>query len=93
MNTELKKQADTPRTDKAAIGFARVFVDREKFEVTEIIPSDFARQLEREVQALKTQVSMDTETITRIQNAGYACEVRVKELEALLEKQYKLKET
>jgi hypothetical protein len=39
----------TPRTDKAAIGFARVLVDKETFTVTEIIPADFARQLESEL--------------------------------------------
>lgn len=43
----------TPRTDKAAIGFARIMVDRENFNVTEIIPSDFARELERELNRYK----------------------------------------
>ena len=45
---------DTPRTDTAAIGFARILVDHgtpdnPKFETTEILPSNFARQLEREL--------------------------------------------
>jgi hypothetical protein len=41
--------SDTPLTDKAAIGFARILVDRETHECVEIIPSDFARTLERQL--------------------------------------------
>lgn len=46
--------SNTPRTDAAAIGFARVLIDKgtpdnPKFETTEIIPSDFARALERQL--------------------------------------------
>ena len=45
--------SDTPLTDAAALGFARILVstgtpDNPKFETTEIIPSDFARTLELE---------------------------------------------
>ena len=48
----MEDEMDTPLTDAAAIGFARILVkvgtpDNPKFETTEIIPSDFARRLER----------------------------------------------
>lgn len=49
--------SDTPRTDKAAIGFARILVDHETFTTTEIIPSNFARQLERESEAFRQQLN------------------------------------
>ena len=50
----------TPRTDAAAIGFARLLVDHgtpenPKFETTEILPADFARELERELATAKSE--------------------------------------
>jgi hypothetical protein len=52
MNTPPDKK--TPRTDESAVGFARVLVDHgtpenPKFETTELVPANFARQLEREL--------------------------------------------
>jgi hypothetical protein len=47
---------DTPRTDAAAVGFARLLVDSETAQITEIVPSHFARQLEREVLLLRELV-------------------------------------
>lgn len=55
--------SDTPRTDAAAIGFARILVDRETFNVTEIIPADFARTLERtllQVQGERDRIRQET---------------------------------
>ena len=47
----------TPRTDAAAVGFGRLLVDHgtpeaPKFTTTELVPADFARQLERELAAM-----------------------------------------
>lgn len=39
--------SNTPETDAAAIGFARLLVDKEKFSMTELIDANFARSLER----------------------------------------------
>ena len=54
--------SDTPRTDAAATGFARLLIDRgtpdnPQFKVTEIIPSDFARTLERRIAELERAAS------------------------------------
>lgn len=51
----------TPETDAAAVGFARVLVShgvpgKPKFEVDEIIPSSFARKLERERDELLSNI-------------------------------------
>lgn len=43
----------TPLTDAAALGFARLLVDRDTAQLTEIIPADFARTLERRVALLE----------------------------------------
>lgn len=40
--------SDTPRTDEAALGFARILVDKESGSFTELVDADFARDLERE---------------------------------------------
>lgn len=39
----------TPRTDAAAIGFARILIDHERQTTTELVEANFARQLEREL--------------------------------------------
>ena len=36
----------TPLTDEAAVGFARLLVDKDRFAVTELIDANFARSLE-----------------------------------------------
>lgn len=42
---------NTPRTDAAAIGFARILIDHEKHTTTELVEANFARQLECELNA------------------------------------------
>lgn len=47
---------DTPRTDAEGVRFARLMVEWPepgKAKTTELIPADFARELERELNALK----------------------------------------
>ena len=44
----LRVMSDTPRTDAAALGFARLLIDHEKSTTTELVDANFARQLERE---------------------------------------------
>ena len=51
--------SDTPLTDKAAIGFARILVDRETHECVEIIPSDFARTLECQLAEAQAEIEAD----------------------------------
>lgn len=41
--------SDTPRTDAAAVGLGRLLIEPGKTEWTELVPADFARQLEREL--------------------------------------------
>jgi len=48
--------SETPRTDNAAIGFARIMVDHEKQTTTELVEANFARQLERELAAALSQI-------------------------------------
>lgn len=38
----------TPITDAAALGFARLLIDRDKSTTTELVDANFARRLERE---------------------------------------------
>ena len=57
--TDLKA---TPRTNAAAIGFARILVDREKFTTTELVEANFARTLERELHE-----SRNAEMLARVQ--------------------------
>lgn len=40
--------SDTPLTDAAAIGFARILVDHTKHTTTELVEANFARRLERD---------------------------------------------
>lgn len=61
--------SDTPRTDKEAIGFVRLLVDHgtrdsPKFDVTEIISSNFARQLERELSAANARIAELEDAVT-----------------------------
>lgn len=53
------KDTPTPRTDEAAIGFARLLVDQEKFSVTELVDAKFARQLECENAELRGQLEAE----------------------------------
>jgi hypothetical protein len=48
------RKCSTPLTDAAAVGFGRLLVDhgtpdKPEFKTTELVPADFARQLEREL--------------------------------------------
>lgn len=47
--------SDTPRTDAAALGFARLMIDHEKYTTTELVDANFARQLERELRGVMGQ--------------------------------------
>lgn len=48
-------ESATPRTDAAAVGFARLLVDKDKFTVTELVDANFARSLERELQQVTAE--------------------------------------
>lgn len=52
--------SDTPRTDEAALGFARILIDRATAETTELVDANFARQLERELAEAKCALSKGT---------------------------------
>lgn len=67
--------SDTPRTDKEAIGFARIIVDRNFYKVTEIISADFARQLEKEVGLLEHDIEIQNKQLSD-------CWVKIKSLES-----------
>jgi hypothetical protein len=63
-------KTDTPRTNEAAIGFARILIEKgtpenPKFECVEIIPSDFARTLERDLSAAQARIK-ELEEILRM---------------------------
>ena len=45
--------SSTPRTDAAAIGFARILVDHDRHTTTELVEANFARHLERELAAAR----------------------------------------
>ena len=49
-------KSDTPRTDIAALGFARILVDRETWTHTELVDANFARQLEYELRVAQSQL-------------------------------------
>ena len=51
----LRVMSDTPRTDAAALGFARLMIDHEKHTTTELVDANFARQLERELRGVMGQ--------------------------------------
>ena len=51
----LRVMSDTPRTDAAALGFARLMIDHEKYTTTELVDANFARQLERELRGVMGQ--------------------------------------
>lgn len=58
----------TPRTDAAAVRFGRLLIDHgtpeaPKFTTTELVPADFARQLERELTAAQQEIERLTATI------------------------------
>jgi len=53
----------TPETDAAAIGFALLLVERATGQITEIIPADFARSLERQRNALAARLATAQEKI------------------------------
>lgn len=48
--------SDTPKTDEATVKFARILIEHNPFRVTELVPSDFARELERENADLRKQL-------------------------------------
>jgi hypothetical protein len=55
--------SDTPRTDAAAIGFARILIDHDKQTTTELVEANFARQLERELAACRAEVATPKLTV------------------------------
>jgi hypothetical protein len=50
---------DTPRTDAEGVRFARIIIEwpeSGKQKTTELVPADFARQLERELNEAKATI-------------------------------------
>ena len=68
-------KSDTPRTDAAAVGFARLLVDRDKRITTELVDANFARQLERELAAAQAEIADLTEELADKRKFCYAVEL------------------
>lgn len=59
---ELERVSDTPRTDAEGVRFARIMIEWDKpsdKQVTELIPADFARRLERALKVAEDELQRE----------------------------------